>query len=296
MDRSRILILFLGCVLMVNSQRPSFGGCPEKNTPMPDFDLSRFMGVWYEAERSLNIFEAGASCVKNNYTKTADGKIHVENEIMTAVPSVKRVVQGELKAAGKASEGKISIRYALPVPWETTYDILKTDYDNFAVLWNCVSIGFLNAQNAWLMTRERNPPGTVMQLAYGVLDEYAIPRSFFVKTEHKDCDVSAEAPDVVPTSNPKPDSDPKKPAADSATRSVSVSEVKTPAVEMMPPEPSSDEAGQTMEAEKPAEVAPAIVEDNSNKPASQEESDAVPEKAPAEPMAETPAKPEGDKM
>jgi hypothetical protein len=40
MDGLRILIL-LGSALAVTAQVPSFWGCPEKNIPMPDFDLSK---------------------------------------------------------------------------------------------------------------------------------------------------------------------------------------------------------------------------------------------------------------
>jgi lipocalin len=41
----------------------------------------QFLGVWYEVLRVPTLMEVGASCVKNNYTQTADGKIHVENEL-----------------------------------------------------------------------------------------------------------------------------------------------------------------------------------------------------------------------
>lgn len=37
------------------------------------------------------------------------------------------------------------------------------------------------------MTRDRNPSVAVMQRAYGVLDKYKISRTFFLKTDQKDC-------------------------------------------------------------------------------------------------------------
>lgn len=42
----------------------------------------QFLGTWYEAERYVNIFEAGTRCVKTNYTKAVDGRYLVANEIM----------------------------------------------------------------------------------------------------------------------------------------------------------------------------------------------------------------------
>lgn len=41
------------------------------------------------------------------------------------------------------------------------------------------------------MTRDRIPPGNVLQEAYGVLDKYKISRTFFVKTEQEGCALAA---------------------------------------------------------------------------------------------------------
>lgn len=38
------------------------------------------------------------------------------------------------------------------------------------------------------MTRERIPPGTILQRAYGVLDKFSISRLFFIQTDQKNCD------------------------------------------------------------------------------------------------------------
>lgn len=41
------------------------------------------------------------------------------------------------------------------------------------------------------MTRERLPPGTIMQKAYGVLDRYKISRTFIQRTEQEGCAIAA---------------------------------------------------------------------------------------------------------
>lgn len=54
------------------------------------------------------------------------------------------------------------------------------------------------------MTRERLPPGTIMQHAYGILDKFKISRSFFVKTDQEGCAIVASdinaAQGITPTS------------------------------------------------------------------------------------------------
>lgn len=52
------------------------------------------------------------------------------------------------------------------------------------------------------MTREREPSGPVLQRAYGVLDKYKISRTFFVETDQKSCETTAEPEEVDENTNP----------------------------------------------------------------------------------------------
>lgn len=48
------------------------------------FDLvvmSQYLGTWFEAERYVNVLEAGSRCVKTDYAMAKDGRILVSNEI-----------------------------------------------------------------------------------------------------------------------------------------------------------------------------------------------------------------------
>lgn len=52
------------------------------------------------------------------------------------------------------------------------------------------------------MARDRVPSGPILQRAYGVLDKYQISRTFFIKTDQKDCETrepAEEAYDVATT-------------------------------------------------------------------------------------------------
>lgn len=57
------------------------------------------------------------------------------------------------------------------------------------MIYSCTRIGPIgHTESAWVFTRERLAPGPVMQQAYGILDKYRISRTFFVKSEQKDCE------------------------------------------------------------------------------------------------------------
>lgn len=90
----------------------------------------------------------------------------------------------------KGPESVLNVKYqSFPVNYDTNLQILDTDYDNFAVIYSCTRIGPIgHTESAWVFTRERFAAGPVMQQAYGILDKYRISRTFFVKSEQKDCE------------------------------------------------------------------------------------------------------------
>ncbi|CAH0747828.1 unnamed protein product [Bemisia tabaci] len=182
--------IFAAVLGLANAQVPGFGGCPEF-VAMSDFDMSRFLGTWYEAERYVNIFEAGTRCVRTNYTKANDGRYLVSNEITNRYTGVKRVLEGEIRLVVKGAESKLNVRYPnLPIPYDTQYSVLETDYDDYAVIWSCSSLGIVNTQQAWVLTRQKLPSGTTLQKAYGVLDKFKLSRSFFFKTDQESCNLA----------------------------------------------------------------------------------------------------------
>ncbi|XP_011639852.1 apolipoprotein D-like [Pogonomyrmex barbatus] len=204
------IILTLSVLAWASAQIPNLGFCPEY-IPMANFNMQRFMGVWYEAERYFQLSEVVSRCVMTNYTRGSDGKYRVINQVTNRFTGIKRILEGEIKPpASKAEEGKLQVKYTtIPLTPETKYSVLETDYDSYAVLWSCQGIGPVHAQNAWVMTRERIPSGKVLQQAYGVLDKYKISKTFFVKTDQSECAYL----DAPPTEEPEKAEATEKPVA-----------------------------------------------------------------------------------
>lgn len=60
---------------------------------------------------------------------------------------VKRVIDGNLELAGRSGEGKLFVKYSTsPLPTESTLVVLDTDYDSYAVIWNCNGFGPIHAR------------------------------------------------------------------------------------------------------------------------------------------------------
>lgn len=53
----------------------------------------------------------------------------------------------------KGAESKLNVKYStLPVPFETQYSVLDTDYDSYSVVWSCSSIGPLRTRKYSMST------------------------------------------------------------------------------------------------------------------------------------------------
>lgn len=118
---------------------------------------------------------------------------------------MQRIISGTMKDYPKSDDAIYNIRYnALPVAYDTTLRVLETDYKNFALIWSCNAIGSLgHTESVWVMAREREPPGTILQTIYGVLDKFKISRTFFVETDQKNCETTAPPQEAIdPISDP----------------------------------------------------------------------------------------------
>lgn len=63
-------------------------------------------------------------------------------------------MDGALSMIGPEGEGRMIVKYsALPIPYDTEYVVLGTDYDNYAVLWSCSGIGPVHTRKSMFYGR-----------------------------------------------------------------------------------------------------------------------------------------------
>merc|ERR1712243_364276 len=73
-----VLFQFSDCAV------PSFGSCPNLRG-VSSFDVSRYVGTWYEYSNVFEIFQVGGNCVRATYTDNNDGSVGVFNEQIKAL-------------------------------------------------------------------------------------------------------------------------------------------------------------------------------------------------------------------
>merc|ERR1712086_831519 len=109
-----------------------------------DFDLNKYLGIWYEMHRSLtaNNFEKG-DCVVADYKKSTDGFIRVKNSEQRYT-SDKKLKQSRFSVKGwakkrdpKSTLGRLQVKFSIFQPVWGAYDILHTDYKSYALVYSC---------------------------------------------------------------------------------------------------------------------------------------------------------------
>ncbi len=133
-------------------------GCygPDAKIPaVSNFDIDKYLGVWYEIARGNNNFEKGCSEVKAHYTKRTDGGIDVVNSCFRdgKVKTAKGV--GYLK--GQPSVGNLKVSFFRP--FYARYDVIYVDegYQNAIVYGG-------KPEYLWILSRTSTIEDSTLQL------------------------------------------------------------------------------------------------------------------------------------
>ncbi|CAO1373815.1 unnamed protein product [Diamesa tonsa] len=166
------------------SQVPRFGACPKFHV-IEDFELERYLGLWYEVRKYPFIFTIGGRCVTARYGLNNNGTVSVFNKQINlngksnTIAGSARIIKG----------GKLGVSFpSAPFQVEAGYNILYTDYDNLAVVFSCNSFAnLINGQVVWILTRERFPSKDILDKADSILASNKISKAYLANTDHTNC-------------------------------------------------------------------------------------------------------------
>ena len=132
------MLMFFSCTSVPDGLRPVSG-----------FDVSRYLGTWYEIARLDHSFERGLTRVSAEYTLRPDGHVSVLNRGFDAAKGKWKEARGTAKFRGDRTIG--SLRVSFFGPFYGGYHILDLDKDNYR--WAVVcgpNRGYL-----WILAREK---------------------------------------------------------------------------------------------------------------------------------------------
>eukprot|EP00178_Gracilaria_changii_P007086 TRINITY_DN22751_c0_g1_i1.p1 TRINITY_DN22751_c0_g1~~TRINITY_DN22751_c0_g1_i1.p1 ORF type:complete len:193 (+),score=21.05 TRINITY_DN22751_c0_g1_i1:2-580(+) len=134
-------------------QKPRHGACPDIPSE-PDFDASKYVGIWYEVERTFTLYELGLKCGRANYTLLPNGTLYIENDSVQKITNKTQIAD-----PGTATnvDPKTPGTFILKFPGGITADllILDSDYTNYSIHYSCKS--YLNnlwhTESLWILSR-----------------------------------------------------------------------------------------------------------------------------------------------
>lgn len=136
------------------------------------------MGKWYEIQQYPFVFSAGATCMTQNFTAYENGTVSVFNNQTQGV-NLFRTSQGiaTVEAPGVWLVNYSNSTFLRP---SSTYYILDTDYNNYAIIFACYDVTIMNFRSVWVLSRSMTLTEDLLQQALKSLDIQKLSRIFLL--------------------------------------------------------------------------------------------------------------------
>lgn len=120
---------------------------PEGVVPVKNFNVSRYLGKWYEIARLDHSFERGLSNVTAEYELRSDDGINVINRGFLAEENKWKVAEGKAYFVGSRDEGHLKVSFF--GPFYGSYIIFDLDQENYQYAF----VSGYNTSHLWLLSR-----------------------------------------------------------------------------------------------------------------------------------------------
>ena len=135
------------CLLGLTSAGFAQGGCPK--VPLQEnFDVNRYVGVWYEAARDKNFPQEKFDCNNAQYSLNDDNTLRVHNQEYDFTSGKFSDIIGKASCNGPACKVDFNLG---PVG---DYRVVATDYDNYAIVYSCTDLYLARAELTWVLSRK----------------------------------------------------------------------------------------------------------------------------------------------
>ena len=145
------------------------GTCPTSIATVDNFEPANYTGRWYEVRRDSWIpFEVGTKCVTATYAEKPNGDIKVTNRGVYKFIGYRSQADGAARLDRDEQgdpTGKLTVDFSrrqTKLDRKPNYNILKTDYVNFSVVYSCSQGWFGMTETVWFLAREPEPSDDVM--------------------------------------------------------------------------------------------------------------------------------------
>ena len=121
---------------------------PENVSPVPGFNIDRYLGTWFEIARLDHPFERGLERVSAEYSLRDDGGIKVVNKGFDPQKNRWKEAIGKAYFVGDSNLGSLKVSFW--GPFYSSYNIIALDKKNYSYSMVCGP----NKSYLWILARE----------------------------------------------------------------------------------------------------------------------------------------------
>merc|ERR1712215_431927 len=171
--------------------------CPQVSG-ISNFQFKRYLGVWYEYANVFEVFQLWSTCGRVTYSDKG-GRVGVLNEQINYITQNYGNVTGIARPAApgdKELKGEFIVSF-YGIPFQNpdsdeggvpNYLVVATDYDSYAIVYNCKSGYLYNSESLWVLTRDQFPSQDLVNQTYSLMSNLSLPVQSLDKTPQDDCD------------------------------------------------------------------------------------------------------------
>merc|ERR1711936_822624 len=158
---------------------------PPKPPTISEFNVTEYLGKWYEQRRLPAFFQLNTRCVMAKYGVRDDGRVSVHN-VATKKNGDFDVLDGSAFIPDPTHPGELVVEF--PGNPAGNYWILDTDYTNYSVVYSCADFLLVKLEFAWILSREKNLDPDILEYATNVYVKNGIDTTLFEDTlQNDDC-------------------------------------------------------------------------------------------------------------
>ncbi|XP_071751516.1 apolipoprotein D-like [Centroberyx gerrardi] len=151
MTAFQVLSVLLLAAAAAHAQSFHLGSCPTASVEK-DFNITEYMGTWYEIEKLPAVFERG-KCVQATYSLLSDGTVSVRNAELLSNGKINSI-EGVARVKDPSQPAILAVSFFKGI--EDPYWVLSTDYRSYALVYSCSNyLGLFHIDFAWILARTR---------------------------------------------------------------------------------------------------------------------------------------------
>jgi apolipoprotein D and lipocalin family protein len=147
--------------------------------PVPELDLDRYQGLWYEIMRLPNRFEEGLENITATYTLQKDGEIKVINRGYDTEESEWSEADGRAWLPDPAQPGLLKVSFF----WifSSDYKVIALDQENYRY----AMVTSSSKEYLWILSRTKEMDDKVLTELIDIAKSYGFAVEQLIKVNHE---------------------------------------------------------------------------------------------------------------